>query len=133
VLVQHVDHVDTEVDEALVADLADVLGPTVDAEAGLREVEAELRRDDDLVAKRRDRLAEEDLVGSGPHPVELRRVEERDAELVCVADRGDAVLVAPAGPVGHRHAHRAESECRNLQALTAELALLHGLTIILSV
>ena len=61
------------------------------------EVEAELRRDHDLVADRRERLADELLVRE--RAVDLRGVEERDAALDRRADERDHLAaVAGIGP-----------------------------------
>ena len=78
VLVEKVDAVGFQALEARLRDAFDVLGPAVGAaaaRAGLKiDVEAELGGDDDLVADRRERLADEFLVGE--RAVGLRRVEQ---------------------------------------------------------
>jgi hypothetical protein len=59
VLVEHVDVIGAEVAQAVVGDLEDVPGPAVDAaRPGAGQVEAELGGGHDLVAERRDRLAD---------------------------------------------------------------------------
>ena len=70
------------------------------------QVEAELRRDHDLVADGLERLAHELLVRE--RPVHLRGVEEGDAAFDRGADQGDHLF-----PVGQRrvalaHPHTAE-------------------------
>ena len=77
-LVKEVDAVGLQPLEARLGDALDVLGPAVGAAAartGLKiDVKAELGGDDDLVANRRERLADEFLVGE--RAVGLRRVEQ---------------------------------------------------------
>ena len=80
------------------------------------EVEAELRRDHDLVADGLERLADELLVRE--RPVHLRGVEEGDPAFDRGADQADHLV-----PVGERrvalaHPHAAEPDRRDLQALS---------------
>ena len=129
VLVEHVEDVGLQVAQAVLGDLADVLRAAVrPVPGGLlgSKVEAELRRDHDLVAERRDRLADDLLVEARPEPVELGGVEEGDAELVRAADGRDALVPVTTRPVGHRHAHRAEADGGDLEAVLSQCASLHG-------
>ena len=107
-------------------DLLDVLGPAVHAALpGLDarvEVEAELGGDHDLVADRRERLADQLLVRE--RAVGLGGVEEGDAALDGGADQRDHLLPVRRRAVGEAHAHAAEAEGRDLEALS-ECALLH--------
>ena len=84
-------------------------GPSVDMSPGVASVDAarELRRDHVLVAMARDRPADELLVGQ--RAVELRGVEEVDAELERALDRRDR-LVFVGRAVERRHSHAAEAE-----------------------
>src|SRR5690606_15960942 len=104
----------------VVDDLANVLGSAVEAE--LRG-EPELGGDDDVVSEPLDGPAE-DLLALTP-AVELRGVEQRDAKIVGLADRSNALLFV-AGPVGHRDAHRAVADGGGDEALLTEGSLLHA-------
>ena len=91
VLVEEIDAVGLEPLQRGFGHLADVLRPAV--EAGLLavlELEAELRRDDDLIANRPERFADELFVRE--RAVGFGRVEERDARVDGRADERDAVL-----------------------------------------
>src|SRR3954451_17417373 len=86
------------------------------------QVEAELGREDDVVADVLHGPSEELLVTAGAHAVQLGGVEEGDAEFVGTAEGGDAALLVR-GTVGHGHAHRAEADGADLQTLGAEPAV----------
>ena len=101
-------------------DLADVLGPAVGAdELAAFEAEAELGREDHLVAPPLERSAEQLLVGEGA--VGLGGVEEGDAELDGSVERRDGFLVV-GHAVGLAHSHAAEAEGGDLESLASELA-----------
>ena len=89
VLVEQVDDVGAQPPQRAVDRGADVLGPAADAAlvAVVVEGEAELRRDDDLVADRRESLPDDLLVLE--RSVDLGRVEERDAVVDRLAQEGD--------------------------------------------
>ena len=83
VLVEEIDAVDAQALQRRLGHGLDVLGPAVEADpprtaVGI-ELEAELRGDDDLAAKRLERFADQPLVGE--RAVDLGRVEERHAPL----------------------------------------------------
>ena len=60
-------------------------------------------------------------------PVDIRRVEERDAECHCPVEDFDHVLVLPRGAVDQGgHAHAPQPDGRNLQALRSKLHSGHG-------
>ena len=85
VLIEEIDPIGPEPLQRRLGDLADVRGPAV--QAGLLavlELEAELRRDDDLIANRRERFADELFVRE--RPVHFGGVEERDAAVDGRAD-----------------------------------------------
>ena len=74
----------------------------------------ELRREDDLVAAAGDRAADELLVRV--RAVDLRRVDEGDAELDRAVDRADRLRVVAARTCVERgHAHAAEPELRDVE------------------
>ena len=102
VLVQKIDVVGTQALQHGVDDRDDVLGAAVQtagSRAGLQiDVEAELGRDDDLVAERRHRLAEQGLIGE--RPIGFSRVEEGDAALEGVADQAHRVLCGRGVAIG---------------------------------
>jgi hypothetical protein len=109
VLVVEVDVVGPEAPQRGVAGLADVGGvaphPTAAGLVGV-EVDAELGGEDDLVAVRGERLADQLLVVA--EAVHVGGVEERDAEREGPGDGGDR-LVGVGGAVGEAHAHTAEA------------------------
>ena len=99
-----------------------VLGARVDApRLALLAHDAELRREDDVVAAVGDRGADKLLVLAGA--VHVGGVEERDAELGGAVDRADRLLVVR-GAVELRHAHAAEAEGGDVEAV-AERAVVH--------
>jgi hypothetical protein len=124
VLVEQVDVVGAEPAQRVVDAPSDRHRPAVrPGRRSGRELEAELRGDDNLVAEGLERLADDLLVVE--RPVDLRGVEERDAAFDRCADQGDRTL-----PVRDRwealaHSHTAEPERGDFEAL-AECALLQA-------
>jgi hypothetical protein len=100
--------------EGFLDDAPDALGPAVQSVRAV-DLEAELGGDGDLVADRREGLADQFLVDV--RTVDFRRVEERDAPLVGIANQTDAL-----GPFNARtvvaatEGHVAEANLRHLQA-----------------
>ena len=91
VLVEEVDAVGAQAAQRGLDDALDRSGRLSSPFATRRpEVEAELRRDHDLIAHRRERLTDELLVREGA--VDLGGVEEGDAALTGVADQLDRLL-----------------------------------------
>ena len=126
VLVVEVDVVDTEARERGVAGPAHVGGAAVDR-ARRRvaiEADAELGRQEDLVAAPGDRRSDEALIGV--RPVHVGGVEEVAAEVERAGDRG-ARLAIVALAVERRHAHAAESERGNGGTVGPERARLHAI------
>ena len=100
-----VDHVDAEPLEARIARPADVVGAPVEGPYGriVGPDDAELRRDDGLVAPARERPADELLVR--PAPVHVGRVEQGHAELESAVNRPDRLgFVRTSVELGHPHA-----------------------------
>jgi len=93
---------------------------------GRVEVEAELGGDHHLVPHWRQSLAHEFLVVEGP--VHLGGVEEGDPAVHRLAEERDHLLLRRERGVGLGHAHAAEAQGGDLQAL-AEEALLHGVVL----
>jgi hypothetical protein len=87
------------------------------------EREPELRSNHDVVADGSQRLPEELLVREGT--VGLGGVEECDAALDRAAEQRDHFLSVSGGALAAGHAHAAEAEGRDLQAVLPERALLH--------
>ena len=89
VLIEEVDDVGPQPLQRRLGDLADVLRPTVHAALAARrvELETELGGDDDLVAYRRERLADDLLVLV--RPIGFSGVEEGDAAIDGGADQLD--------------------------------------------
>jgi hypothetical protein len=123
VLVQQVDRVGAEPLQRALDTALDRLRATVESAGhAALEVEAELRRDHDLVADRLERLADELLVGEGP--VDLRGVEEGDAALDGRADDGDPFVLRRDRREALTQSHAAEPDRGDLQ-VGSERALLH--------
>ena len=122
-LVVEVDMVGPEPLEGRVAGPADVGGVPADrAGPVVASDDGELRREHDLIAPARDRLADEPLVRA--HPVDVSRVQKGDSELERPVDGLERLaLVAAAVELGHSHA--SEPELRDDEALGSELSLLH--------
>ena len=121
-----VDDVDAEPPQARVTCLSHILGPPADPPDS-RVVGAhdpELRRKDDLVAAAVQPFAEKELVRTDA--VHVGRVQERDPEVDRAMDRPDRFSLVRC-PVELGHAHAAEPDRRDDEAVRAELALLHAL------
>src|SRR6266568_6116568 len=122
-LVVEVDPIGLEAPERTFDRLTDVLRPAVEPAplAGRRDVEAELRGDDDLIAKRRCGLAE-DLFAE-ERAVDLGGVEERDPARMGRPDelyRIPSVRRRPIGP-GDVHAPQAQGgDLERTQAAAGE-------------
>ena len=120
VLVVEVDDVEPGAPQARVAGRADIVGSAVDAleAAVLAAHVAELGRDHDPLAPLAHDAADQLLVRADA--VHVGGVEEGDAEIERAVDRGDRLrLVAAAVEIGHAHA--AEAEGGDFEALLAEL------------
>src|SRR5690606_40396710 len=126
VLIDEVDTVGAQAAQAAFDRLTDALGPAVHLPGHLLaalEAEAELGGEHDLVASPFESPTDQFLVDE--RTVDLRGVEKGAAKLDRAMDRGDRLgLVGRA--VGLAHAHAAESDARDLQALAPESALAHG-------
>ena len=110
VLVVEVDDVDAEPLQRGVAGGADVLRPAVHAAAPVGgALDAELRREHDLVAATGDRPPDELLVGEGA--VHVGGVEQRHAEVERAVHDGDrlGLVAAVGGAVEVRHPHAAQA------------------------
>ena len=106
--------------------LPDAIGPAVDAAifSGLEiNVEAELGGDDDLVAERPQRFADDVLVGEWA--VNFGRVEEGHAAVHRRADQGHALVLGEFRGVAETDPHAAETNGRNLEAAAAEFTRFH--------
>ena len=122
VLVVEIDDVDFEPLEARLARLPHIFGRTVDLEALGRADLAELGGDDGVVAPPLDRLGDQFLVlavGIG-----VRGIEQVDADIERTLDGGDGARIVVLA-VADRHAHAAEPDGRDLQALRAQFAVFH--------
>src|SRR5262249_24306652 len=92
------------------------------ADVRLRAEDAELRRDDELVPPPLHRAAHQLFIKM--RAVDVRRVEEVDAQLQRAIDGRQRLLLLP-GPVEVAHPHAAQAHRRDGEALRSELALFH--------
>ena len=120
VLVEQVDGVGAQAAQRAVDGGADVVWPAADAGllAVLVEGEPELGGDDDVVADRLERLADELLVVEGA--VDLGGVEQGDAPVDRGPEERDHLVARRSRAERLAHAHAAEPEGRDLEALGAE-------------
>ena len=122
VLIEEIDAIGVEALQRGLGDLPDALGPAIHALGGIAVLEAELGRNHHLVAERRERFPDNDLVLE--RPVGLCGVEKGDAALERRADQLDRILVIRGGTVAEAQAHTAKADRRDFQVF-AQLALLH--------
>ena len=87
------------------------------------DIEAELGRDHDLVAKRRKRFADDFLVGE--RAIDFGGVEQGDPALDRAADQRDCVFLRQRRSIAEADAHAAEADGRDLRAAAAQLTSLH--------
>ena len=100
VLIEEIDDIGPEALERGFGDLPDALGLAVESyilacASSVIDVESELGGDDDLVAERSERLADEFLVGE--RAIDLGGVEEGDAALDGCAKQSDHLLLVRKG------------------------------------
>jgi hypothetical protein len=124
VLVVQVDRLDPEPLERALGALTDPLRPTVHHLLTAIHPEPELRGDHDPVADGGEGLSHELLVREGA--VHLGGIEERDAAFDGLTDERDHLRPIRCPTVGHAHAHAAEADRRDLQAVSKH-PLLHRL------
>jgi hypothetical protein len=124
-LIEQIDTVRSQALQGRVGDFLDVRGPAI--EAGLLSVlvkaEAELGGDDNLIADRGERFAEQFFIGEGA--VDFRGVEERHAEIDRGADERDSLLIVNGRAIAKAQAHAAEAEGGDFEAAVSEFSLLH--------
>jgi len=123
VLIEEIDVVRAEPRERSLRDRADVPGAAIGAGPARFAEVAELGRDDDLVAHRLKRLADDLLVGV--RTVGLGRIEEGDAEIVRLSQKRDRVGLLHHLAIGEVQAHAAEADRGDFEAALSEFALLH--------
>ena len=122
VLIQQVNMVGAQAFQRTFHCPADMVGTTVDGgRLLLLDAEAEFRPDFHFVAKRCECLA--DPLFAGVRAIDLRRIEESDAFVVCPANQSDHILfvVLPAVITHHRQA--AQTDGRYIQS--SEFTILH--------
>ena len=130
VLVEEVDGLDPKPLQRAFGALLDLLGPTIRylLTAGI-DFETELGGYHDLLADRRQALSDQLFVGEGA--VDLGRVEERDTPVDGPAEQSDQVSPVSGRTVGLAHAHAAETDGRDFEAIGlrtcgSQLSLLHA-------
>ena len=115
-LVEQIDRLDLEPRQRGLNDLPDMLGPAVHARQRARrgiDGEAELGGDHDLVAHRRERLADQLFVRE--RAVRLGRIEEGHAALDGRPHEGDRLLLVGGWAEAVAEAHRTVSPVRVLK------------------
>ncbi len=128
VLVVEIDGVDSQSAKGTIDHQPDDVGVAGHPSAGLAfdgiDVPPELGGDHHLALERGEGLADEFLVGIGA--VDLGRVEEGDAALDCGAHQRDHLVPVGCLAVAAGHAHTAQPDGGDLQAVGAEGARFHG-------
>jgi len=123
VLVIEVDVVDAQTAEAALDRAAHIGGRAVGDRRAVRlAVDAELGGDEGFVTAPFQRLAQQDFIGVGA--VHLGRVEQGDAQVERAVDHRDGLGLVRCA-VKSAHAHTAQTDGRDLRAVTAQLAHLH--------
>ncbi|MNR10705.1 hypothetical protein D3C85_1269690 [compost metagenome] len=123
VLIIEVDVIDAEAAQAALDRAAHIGGRAVGHSRAVRlAVDPELGGDESLVATPLQRLAHQDFIGVGA--VHLGRVEQGDAQVECAVDHRNGLGLVGAAVKG-AHAHAAQTDGRDLRAVTAQLAHLH--------
>ena len=107
-LVQQIDAVGAEAPERAIDGSLDVLGAAVQTTSAAFNVEAELRRDPDAVANRRERFPDKLL--ARVRPVHFGGIEERDASLMGFAQESNALASVRGRSVVGADAHRTRSD-----------------------
>ena len=124
VLVEEIDPVGLEPLQRGIGHRADVGWPAVETcLLAVLELEAELRRNHDMIANRSERFADELFVRE--RPVRFGRVEECDASVNGGANDADAIIGTGSWAVSEADAHAPESESRDFQSACAQHSLLH--------
>src|SRR3984893_15879800 len=126
VLIQQVDDVDLQPLQRRLSDLADVLGPAVHADLPSRlgvEPPAELCRYHHLVAKRRERLADQLFVRE--RAVDLCGIEESYPAFDRPADDSDSLLLVEDATITKVEPHASEANRGHFEPAFSKLALHH--------
>src|SRR5271155_2197333 len=125
-LVEKIDDIGSEALERSLGYFLDVRGTAVEAGlfagAGIN-FEAELGGDYHPAAQGSERLAHQFLVSVGA--IDLRGVEECDAQFDGLADQRDHILLVRGRTEAKAHAHAAEAEGGDFQVAVSQFALLH--------
>jgi hypothetical protein len=124
-LVVQVNVLQAEPAQRRVAGCEHVVGPPVDpARLGIVGVadDPELGGENHLVTAIGDRAADQQLIGV--RAIDVRRVEEIDAEVERVVDGGDRLALIGRA-VELRHAHGAQPFGRDRQSLCSQRAMFH--------
>src|SRR5262245_37532507 len=123
VLIEQVDVIGSEPLERGIGHLPDALRPAVQTRSRVAVLEAELGRNDDMIANRRKSFAYQLLVCE--RPVSLGGVKECDTTLKGRPQQSDGRLFVRCRTVAKAQPHAAKSDGRDLQSAFAEFALLH--------
>src|SRR5580700_10771131 len=125
-LVVEVDRRNLQPVEALFARFSDVLGtPVYAALIGIAGIahDPEFRRDDYLVSPLLNRSSDELFVAA--HTVDVCGIEQGDAAIDCMMNRGDGfLLIRIAIKLGHAHA--AETQRGHHERTFAQSSIFHG-------
>lgn len=125
-LVQQVDVIGPQPPQRGIDHLADVLRPAVHASdlAGGRDVEAELRRDDDALPYRRKCLADDFL--ARVRAIGFGGIEERNAPVVRCADQLDRIVTIDGRTRTPGNVHTTEADCRHIERTQSSMRQLLG-------
>src|SRR5579871_625748 len=126
VLIEQIDAVRLETLERCVGDFADAFRPAIYSFARHAVLEAELGRDDDLVAHRGECFAEQFLILE--RTVSFGCVEEGDALLEGCADKFDARVLLYRGSVSEAQSHTAQAYARHFESAFTKFSFFHNLS-----
>ena len=123
-LVEDIDAIGAKPLEGFFDDHTDAFRPAIQADFRPAILEAEFRRDHHLITDRRQRLADEILVGEWP--VGLCRVEEGHAPVMRRPQERNGIAALHRRPAMVVQPHAAETDRRYVRASLAELAFDHA-------
>ncbi len=124
VLIEEIDDIDVEPAQGCLGHGADIFRPAVQPIRYLAVPEAELGGDHHLVAKRGQRLPQQQLVVA--RAIGFGGIEEGDPELMGAPDKGDRLRLVGGGAITKAQAHAAQTDGGYRQPAVTQLTCLHA-------